>query len=209
MSATRDANIVLHRGRAYDLAFGWVIRRTDGEILARAGVTAGEAVLDVGTGPGYLALAAARLVGTDGRAVGIDVSPEMIARARLLAARAGSAAEYLVAGADALPFADGSFDAVVSRLVFQHLSGDVKRRALREIMRVLTPSGRLVVADLGSPAASAHHALAHLLGKASDAGVRLPRLLADAGFAEITYGPVARGILTGVAARAPERDRRA
>ena len=71
------------------------------------------------------------LVGPEGAAVGIDASPEMVERARLLAARKASAAEYVVASAASLPFEDDSFDVVVSRLVLHHLTGDLKTQALR------------------------------------------------------------------------------
>ena len=57
---TGGGSIVIHRSRLYDLSFGWAIRRSDEAILRRAGVGDGDRVLDVGTGPGYLALAASR-----------------------------------------------------------------------------------------------------------------------------------------------------
>jgi ubiquinone/menaquinone biosynthesis C-methylase UbiE len=199
------SGVVLHRARLYDLVFGAIITRSDGEILARAGVGPGDRVLDVGTGPGYLALAAARLVAPGGAAAGIDASPEMIARARLRAARRGVAVDYRVAGAEALPFDEGSFDAVVSRLVFHHLPGEVKRRALGEMARVLRPGGRLLIADLASVSAQgAHHVVAHPLGSAHDAGVDLARLVQDAGFVSLTQGKLMHGLLAGVAAQRPE-----
>ena len=87
----------------------------------------------------------------------------------MLAARAGARAEYQVASAESLPFEDGSFDVAVSRLVLHHLPGDLKLRALREMRRVLRPGGRLLVADMASPAAKgAHHLVAHLLGTHPD-----------------------------------------
>lgn len=199
-----DSGIVIHRSRAYDLAFGCLIRRSDGAILARAGVAPGDRVLDVGTGPGYLALAASQVVGAGGRAVGIDASPEMIDRARALASRRGLSVEYRVASAETLPFEEGSFDAVVSRLVLHHLPGDLKRRALLEMMRVLRLDGRLLIADLGSPAArGAHHLAAHLLGTHPGAQDSLERLLWDAGFRQITSGRLMGGMLHGVAAQRP------
>lgn len=201
----QDGSIVLHDGRTYDLVFGRFIRRSDGPILERAGAGPGDRVLDVGTGPGYLALAAARVVGPDGSAVGIDASPEMIGRARLLAARGGSSAEYVVASAASLPFEDGSFDVVVSRLVLHHLTGEVRTRALGEMLRVLRPGGRVLVADIASRAArSGHHLVALLLGSHPEPEHPLQRVLWQAGFRDITSGPLMHGFLFGVAARRPE-----
>lgn len=200
-----DESIVIHRSRLYDLSFGWAVRRSDDEILRRAGVRAGDRVLDVGTGPGYLALAASRLVGPEGAATGIDASPEMTDRARELAAREGSAAEFRVASAALLPFDDASFDVVVSRLVFHHLTGELKALALAEILRVLRPGGRLLIADMASRAAtSGHHLVAHVLGTHPQTDESLERLVWDAGFRDVRRGPLLHGILAGVAAGRPD-----
>ena len=203
---SQASGIVLHGSRSYDIVFGRFVRTTDTEILARAGVDAGDRVLDVGTGPGYLALAASRLVAPGGRAVGIDASPEMIDRARALATRQGVEAEYLVASADSLPFEDDSFDVAVSRLVFHHLPGDVKNHALGEIARVLRPGGRILVVDMASATAQgAHHVVAHVLGSHPDTGADLPALVHAAGFEHITTGRLMLGTLAGVLAVNPER----
>lgn len=202
----RGTSVLIHSSRLYDLSFGWLIRRGDAELLARAGVAPGDRVLDVGTGPGYLALAASRLVGADGAAAGIDAAPEMIERARLLAARRGSKAEYLVASAERLPFDDHTFDVVVSRLVLHHLPYDVKLRALREMARVLRPGGRLLLADLASKTVQRrHHRAAHPVGAGRDDRVFLESLVAEAGFTQITCGRLMRGFLAGVSARTPAR----
>ena len=165
---TETSGIVLHGSRVYDVVFGRFIRSTDAEILLRAGVAPGDHLLDVGTGPGYLAFAASRLVAPRGAAIGIDASAEMIARARTLAARARSEAEYRVATAEALPFDDDAFDVVVSRLVFHHLA-------------------------------------AHLLGAHPHTGAAPEKLVAGAGFTQLTSGRLMYGMLAGVAARSPER----
>jgi ubiquinone/menaquinone biosynthesis C-methylase UbiE len=201
------SSIVIHGSGFYDFVAGRFVRRSDDAILARAGVGPGDRVLDVGTGPGYLALAASLLVGPGGAAVGIDASPEMIDRARMLAARAGARAEYQVASAQSLPFEDGSFDVAVSRLVLHHLPGDLKLQALREVLRVLRPGGRLLVADMASRAATrGHHLVAHILGTHPDPATALERLLWEAGFRQITSGPLMHGMLLGVAARSPESE---
>ena len=198
--------IVIHGSRAYDVFFGPFIRTTDGEILRRAGVTAGDRVLDVGTGPGYLALAASKLVGPDGAAAGIDASPEMIERARTRATHAGALVDYVVATAEALPFDDDSFDVVVTRLVMHHLPGDVKSQALSEMARVLRPGGRLLIVDMASAAAQgAHHVIAHVLGTQPDTGADLAALVYGAGFTQLTTGRLMHGMLAGVAAVNPDR----
>jgi ubiquinone/menaquinone biosynthesis C-methylase UbiE len=200
------SSIVIHRSGFYDIVAGRFVRRSDGAILARAGVGPGDRVLDVGTGPGYLALAASRLIGPEGAAVGIDASPEMIDRARMRAAREGARAEYQVASAESLPFEEGSFDVAVSRLVLHHLPGELKLRALGEVRRVLRPGGRLLVADMASPAAKgAHHLAAHVLGTHPDPEDALEHLVWEAGFRRITSGKLMRGMLAGVLAVNPER----
>jgi ubiquinone/menaquinone biosynthesis C-methylase UbiE len=114
-------------------------------------------------------------------------------------------AEYQVASAESLPFEDRSFDVAASRLVLHHLPGDLKLRALVEVRRVLRPGGRLLVADMASPAAKgAHHLAAHLLGTHPEPEDALERLVWDAGFRQITSGKLMHGMLLGVAARSPE-----
>jgi len=202
----QTTGIVIHGSWPYDIFFGPLIRTTDAEILRRVCVAPGDHVLDVGTGPGYLALVASKLVSPDGVAVGIDASPEMIERARMRAARHGSQADYAVSTAESLPFEDDSFDVVVSRLVFHHLPGDVKMRALSEMARVLRPGGRVLIVDFASAAAKgAHHIVAHLLGNQPDTGAVLEELVHSAGFTQITSGKLMHGMLAGVAARNPER----
>jgi arsenite methyltransferase len=107
----------------------------------------GDAVLDIGCGGGVDALVAGRLVGAGGRVVGIDVTPAMIDKARANQARLGfGQVSFQVAEAEALPFPDNDFDAVISNGVF-NLTLD-KEKALQETQRVLKPGGRLLLADM-------------------------------------------------------------
>jgi ubiquinone/menaquinone biosynthesis C-methylase UbiE len=200
----RTGGAVIHGSRFYDMTFGWFIRTGDAELLARAGVGPGDRLLDVGTGPGYLALAAARLAAPDGKAVGIDASPEMIARARKLASRKKAAAEYLVAHAERLPFDGETFDVVVSRLVLHHLPSGFREQAVGEMARVLLPGGRLLLADLAASGPDhARHGVAHVRGARSDTGTRLASVVAAAGFTQIACGRLMHGWLAGVVARKP------
>jgi arsenite methyltransferase len=107
-----------------------------------------ETVLDIGSGAGIDTILAARRVGPEGRAIGLDVLERMLERARGHAFEAGVArwAEFLLGEMEDIPLPDGSVDVVVSNGVL-NLSAR-KSRALAEIFRVLGPGGRISLADL-------------------------------------------------------------
>jgi SAM-dependent methyltransferase len=107
----------------------------------------GERVLDLGSGAGVDVFLAARLVGPAGRAIGVDMTPAMVAKARANATRAGfTNVEFLEGRLEALPVADASVDAVTSNCVI-NLVPD-KGVVFREIARVLVPGGRAVISDI-------------------------------------------------------------
>ncbi len=107
----------------------------------------GETVLDVGCGGGMDLLLAARRVGGRGRAIGIDMTPEMLERAGAAALAAGLAQVELHRGeAQSIPLPSGVADAVISNGVL-NLTPD-KKEAFEEIARVLRPGGRLLLADV-------------------------------------------------------------
>ena len=104
-------------------------------------------MVDLGSGAGTDSLIAAQMVGPDGHVIGVDMTPEMLAKARAAAAELGvTNAEFIEADAEQLPFADASIDTVVSTLVL--CTVDAPDVALREIGRVLRPGGRIQLADV-------------------------------------------------------------
>ncbi len=118
-----------------------------GNPQAIADLKPGEVVLDLGSGAGFDVLLAARKVGPSGRAIGVDMTDAMLAKARANAEKAGLVnVEFRKGDLEALPVEDASVDVVISNCVL-NLVPD-KDRAFREIHRVLGAGGRLAVSDM-------------------------------------------------------------
>jgi SAM-dependent methyltransferase len=172
------------------------------EIEARAayldllGIQSGERVLDVGCGSGVVTRDIARRVGSGGRAVGIDQSPQFLVAARELAQAAGlgGQVEFREGSALHLPFSDGAFDVAIAVTVLSHTPGG--EHAIAEMARVVRPGGRVGVFDFDSDMTCVTHpdrALTRrIVAAASDATAvdgwiarRLPLLFAGAGLQDV------------------------
>ncbi len=113
-------------------------------------LTAGERVVDIGSGAGFDSFVAALQVGAEGRVVGIDMTPEMLAKARANAAelRLEDRTEFREGFAEEVPVESGWADVVISNGVF-NLCAD-KRRVFEEVFRLLRPGGTLQFADIAN-----------------------------------------------------------
>ncbi|HEV2109825.1 MAG TPA: methyltransferase domain-containing protein [Gammaproteobacteria bacterium] len=157
----RAPGLLLHTPGLYDLTV-WLMTFGREERLREAmldllNLRPGSSVLDVGCGTGSLAIAAKRDVGPAGAVFGIDASPEMLARARRKARKAGLEVTFQNAPAQALPFPDTRFDAVLSTIMLHHLPRPSRRQCVHEMKRVLKPGGQVLVVEFAASTGKKSH----------------------------------------------------
>jgi len=164
-----------------------------GNPTALAELKPGEVVLDLGSGGGFDVFIAGRKVGPDGRVIGVDMTPEMISKARenvaAYRARTGlNNVEFRLGEIEHLPVADGSVDVIISNCVI-NLSPD-KSQVWREMYRVLKPGGRTAISDLAllQPLPESVRGMVEaLVGCVAGAALvsDIERMARDAGFQEV------------------------
>jgi arsenite methyltransferase len=164
-----------------------------GNPLAIASLRPGQTVLDLGSGAGFDCFLAARAVGPSGMVIGIDMTDEMLAKARENARKNGfTNVEFRFGEIEALPVADETVDVIISNCVI-NLSPE-KARVFREAYRVLKPGGRLAVADIVATATLPDEirgdwaAYTGCMAGASQIS-ELEEMLRQAGFVEIKIAP--------------------
>lgn len=164
-----------------------------GNPQAIASIQPGETVVDLGSGAGFDAFLAARQVGDQGRVIGVDMTPEMLAKARQNARSAGyTNVEFRLGEIEHLPVADQTVDVIISNCVI-NLSPE-KPAVFREAFRVLKPGGRLAVSDMVTSVTLPPDVLADLalytgcIAGAASVG-ELEAMLREAGFTDIRITP--------------------
>jgi ubiquinone/menaquinone biosynthesis C-methylase UbiE len=171
------------------------------DLIEQAMIKETHTVLDLGCGTGTLVRMLKRQFG-NARVVGLDPDPKALRRAKNKAARAAIAVQLDQGFADELPYADKSFDRVLSSFMFHHLEGQDRERALKEVSRVLKPGGSFHLLDFAAADHASHGHLGRFINSHAEVKdntqERILQLLAQAGFskaAKIKDGRMLFGLL--------------
>ena len=198
---------LIHWARFYDLGAVLLGRRGNrmrAMVADDLQLQSGDQVLDVGCGTGRLAIVFAERVGATGSVNGIDPAAEMIKRSSSRASKRGVPVSFQVAFAQDLPFADGSFDAVACTLALHHVAEDDQLTAVKEMYRVLKPSGRLLIAEFHQGSGRRWHPGPRWVRhSAEDMLDKALRLVSASGFTDVTSGSTNLGWLGKMTARKP------
>jgi ubiquinone/menaquinone biosynthesis C-methylase UbiE len=158
---------LIRTARLYDLTmrlWGRRGRRWRASLADQLDLKRGDRVLDVACGTGQLAVELARRVVPSGSVIGVDAAEEMVARATAISIRTGLPVSFQTASAQGLPFPEATFDAVTCTLAIHHLADPA--HAVEEMLRVLRPGGRLLIADVQAPPSGRGFLIRRIIGHA-------------------------------------------
>lgn len=191
----RRVGAVLHSAVLYDAIVWFALRGRERQLRQRllnlSRLRPGEAVLDVACGTGTLAILAKETVGRSGIVCAVDASPEMLARARSKAARAAVEVRFENALAQALPFADSSFDLALGTMMLHHLGRADRRVLAAELRRVVKPGGRVLLVDFAKDETKRRGFAAHFRHRHGHVDLsEIIELLEGAGFQPTESGAV-------------------
>jgi len=160
-----------------------------------AQLSPGETVVDLGSGAGFDAFIASRKVGPSGRVIGVDMTPQMISKARQNAAKKGSTnVEFRLGEIEHLPIADSSVDVIISNCVINLVPESGKAQVFLDSFRILKPGGRLCISDVVTSVLIPEVVRADLAKYAGCLNgatlvVNLEKYLEEAGFTDIKISP--------------------
>lgn len=189
--------------------FLWLLGadRAKRPLIEQAGIESGFRVLDIGCGTGSMTVVIKKLHG-DVDVVGMDPDPPALSICKRKAKRAGLSIEFDRGFSDHMPYANASFDRVLSSFMFHHLEADEKSATLSDIRRVLKAGGSLHLLDFAPADTEVGHG--HLFHRASEVAERtegrMTSLINEAGFvdaAEVRRGKIIIGPITYYRARNP------